>query len=166
MKNKIKFLIKFGILIIFCLHLGPILGWLSGLTGWMYLGKSYVAYVDTPTHPNTIKYLEELNTKVTTKIVRREGYRPIIIVEGNLNKRNKKVTSLGKAWSLPGYCLIVMNEDLDDEMYRKVVWHEYLHCFNIGHTHEKYDIMNHYYEEDMKEDSVIKYLKILEGYYE
>lgn len=150
-KKWLIILVKLSLLGAIAFHIGPLLVWLFGLAGYLSAGSSFVSYVDTPSYPNTLAQLSELNLRGHGERVPLKGLRPIFIVEDNLNKRKRyyitekghkrPYTLLGATWPLPAYCLIVMDKNIPKEDYKYVLWHEYFHCFYYGHNNTPGDIM-------------------------
>lgn len=158
-------------------HAIPFIFWLTGLIGYLNLGNSYVAYINTPKHKHTEQYLEELNTRGFGEVVKRKGLRPIFIVEGNLNKRDRYEVSedgikeyyeiLGIAYPMATYCLIIMDESiLGKDKYIKTLWHEYLHRFYYDHVEPTNDLMTASNTEEVDKNTVDNYLKELKELYE
>lgn len=129
------------------------------------LKGSYVMVLNTPSYPEALDILEELNDKGYGDVVRYEGTRPIIILETDVKKVTKK-NYLGLAWRLPGNCIIFIHNNLKKEVFRHVLIHEYIHCFNINHSNDELDIMAEYYNPKYKENSINKYLKRIQQIYE
>ncbi len=113
-------------------------------------------------------YLQELNYRGQGEVVKYSGWRPIVVVEGDLNKNVNNDYKLGMATPLPAYCLIVMDKYLEDPvLYKQVLWHEYFHCFYYGHSKNESDIMAPYLDPSTLDESTVdNYLKELGELYE
>jgi len=81
--SKLKYIAKAILILFIAFHLGPLLAWALGLTGYFTVAKTYLGYVHTPSHPETAELLESLNYRGFGEVVKSEGWRLIIIAEEN-----------------------------------------------------------------------------------
>jgi hypothetical protein len=176
MNETLKTITKLILILVIGIHLGPLLVWIFGLAGYLSVGGSYIGNINTPSYSSTESILKDLNNRGSGEVVKFSGFRPIFIFEQDLNKRDRSRTLesgeesgydiLGMAWSLPMYCLILMHDNLEEKLYRTTLIHEYLHCFNYGHSDDVSDIMYSSNHPRLRDDSIDKYLKELKELYE
>jgi hypothetical protein len=143
MKNKliiyIKYLLRISVLFSFSL----LLGYLSYVITIYYVSKlffrnSYISKINTPTNSNLLvkKILEDFNALEDGKIINFEPIingRPIEILEW------EKDTDLllGEAEPKIESCKIYLRPNLNYDILRETLLHEYLHC--MGYLHVLYD---------------------------
>lgn len=109
--------------------------------GMMFFDETYIAQIQTPSYSNnlTMEILEEFNAMGGGKIVSfspiKNG-RPVTITEVD-----PEDNILGS--TLPAFtkCTITIRKGLPYAEYRETLLHEYLHCYGVGHTNDKRDLM-------------------------
>jgi len=141
----------------------------NGLTSCatvIYINGSYIQGINLPTLGNNEAkaILDGFNAKVDGGIVRYgRGYRPIVIKEQELEHDEPGKIKLGQARVLPDVCEIALNPKYLNNYkdLREVLIHEYLHCFNYGHTTNKNDLMYPEHGDNISEENIEYYAKEL-----
>jgi hypothetical protein len=169
MISILKYLTKWTFIAFLLYHLIPIFLVIFDLIGYLNVNNNYIAYVNTPSNSNTNAYIDELNHRGYGEVFPKTGYRPIFIIEQDLNKINRYeenhtrkqfVRLQGVTFSRPLGCIIVLSNTLQSEEYKEVLWHEIEHCFETAHSNNPEDIM--YYKQSPMIDinTIDRYLKI------
>lgn len=133
--------------------------------------NTYLESVTTPSYPEIKDLLLELNTRGYGEIVKTNGTRPIIIVEQQLSLEynTKGIHTLASTLALPFSCIIYVDPIMfidQRELLKSTIWHEYLHCFNYGHSPDSTDIMYWLNSSEIDINSVDNYLQELKELYE
>lgn len=167
--------LKFGAIIIllwmFMVHLMPALiissKFLLELSVKYATPFSYVQSINLPSYPDAKEMLEELNNRGYGEVVKKSGLRPIFITQGSLNKYfPRKNWLLGVAWTLPGYCYIIIDDTYHYSEIKSILWHEYIHCFGVDHSADRRDIMYPTNSRNMDINTIDNYLEYLKVLYE
>lgn len=161
------------ILVVFLvMHLVPIILTAYELLGHIPFSKTYVHSIDLPSYgnENAKKMLDIFDKLGDNGAVKYTGYRPVFIVEQDLNKSRElkkffgdRSSTLGLAFPLPAYCLIVIDSNLTPHYFMHTLWHEYVHCFGYGHADVKTDLMYPYFYGYIDLESTRFYAKEIKG---
>lgn len=171
MKYLLKRLLYSILFLFFLYNTIPYVLLMFDMMGYLNTNNDYIAYVNTPSHPETEQYIKELNHRGFGELYPKSGLRPIIIVERDLNKierskvlengDNNPYNILGMTFPVPLTCLIVMDTYLTKDQYKQVLFHEILHCSLIEHSDEITDLMYHSSSIFTDINTVDKYLEDL-----
>jgi len=128
----------------------------------IYVNGSYIESINLQKlDSNQAKaVLDDFNAKGGGAIVRYgRGYRPITIIEAEMESEDKNKVRLGQAIVLPEECVITLNPKYINNYkeLREVLIHEYLHCFNYSHTDKENDLMYATHSDNISEENIDYY---------
>lgn len=136
----------------------------------LYFNQSYIISIDTPSYPQTAVVLQDFSNLSGTKIVSFEDIpngRPIDIAEMEDGNDEYTPNMLGVAYSRFDSCSIRLKKDMDPEVFRETLIHEYLHCYGYMHVLDEADLMYPTLNLIDKEENIRQYaIKVRKYFYE
>lgn len=122
--------------------------------------RSYVAFIEEKPHFTTFtkQALLELQFLSDRGIVKTSGVRPILIYE----KSELGENVLGRAYPTSFFCIIEVKQGLEAPQLKRVLKHEFFHCFGYNHVDNPEDILYCCDDPRLKSSSIYKYVRELD----